>query len=218
MINIDSCTFTYGSNIFLKAGGTSRWGSTGSNGGVVTLNLKNQKVVGNFVVDEYSGLTINLENSSIQGTINSEKTGAKVAINIDESSTITLTGNSYYTSINNGKSDGSNIIKGSYSFDSYEEKDIERPSGNGGSNPPSGGSGNPPEPPSGGSGNPPSGGSGNPPEPPSGGSGNPPGSSNEGNPTKSSSGNSTEESSTNGAKGNKDFIKMILGLMIVLAL
>ena len=218
MINIDSCTFTFGSNIFLKAGGTSRWGSTGSNGGVVTLNLKNQNVVGNFVVDEYSGLTINLENSSIQGTINSEKTGAKVVINIDESSTITLTGNSYYTSINNGKSDGSNIIKGSYSFDSYEEKDIERPSGNGGSNPPSGGSGNPPEPPSGGSGNPPSGGSGNPPEPPSGGSGNPPGSSNEGNPTKSSSGNSTEESSTNEAKGNKDFIKMILGLMIVLAL
>ena len=158
------------------------------------------------------GLTINLENSSIQGTINSEKTGAKVAINIDESSTITLTGNSYYTSINNGKSDGSNIIKGSYTFDSYEEKDIERPSGNGGGNPPSGGSGNPP---SGGSGNPPSGGSGN---PPSGGSGNPPGSSNEGNPTKSSSGNSTEESSTNEAKGNKDFIKMILGLMIVLAL
>ena len=118
-----------------------------------------------------------------------------------------MTGNSYYTSINNGKSDGSNIIKGSYSFDSYEEKDIERPSGNGGGNPPSGGSGKPP-----------SGGSGNPPEPPSGGSGNPPGSSNEGNPTKSSSRNSTEESSTNGAKGNKDFIKMILGLMIVLAL
>ena len=98
----------------MDPGGTSKWGSTGSNGGVVTLNLKNQNVVGNFVVDEYSGLTINLENSSIQGTINSEKTGAKVAINIDESSTITLTGNSYYTSINNGKSDGSNIIKGSY--------------------------------------------------------------------------------------------------------
>ena len=191
----------------MDPGGTSKWGSTGSNGGVVTLNLKNQNVVGNFVVDEYSGLTINLENSSIQGTINSEKTGAKVAINIDESSTITLTGNSYYTSINNGKSDGSNIIKRSYTFDSYEEKDIERPSGNRGGNPPSGGSGKPP-----------SGGSGNPPEPPSGGSGNPPGSSNEGNPTKSSSGNSTEESSTNEAKGNKDFIKMILGLMIVLVL
>ena len=88
MINLDSCSFTYGSNIFLKAGGTSKWGSTGSNGGVVTLNLKNQNVVGNFVVDEYSGLTINLENSSIQGTKKKKKTGAKVAINIDESSTI----------------------------------------------------------------------------------------------------------------------------------
>ena len=130
-INIDSCTFSYGSNIFLKTGGTSRWGSTGSNGGVVTLNLRNQAVVGNFIIDEYSGLTINLENSSIEGTINSDKTGAKVEINLDEKSSITLTGNSYYTSLNNGKENGDNINKGTYKFESYEEKEISRPSSSG---------------------------------------------------------------------------------------
>ena len=69
VINVEDCTLTYGSSIFLKAAGTSEWGTSGSNGGVVTLNLKNQNVKGNFVVDASSGLTINLENSSIEGII-----------------------------------------------------------------------------------------------------------------------------------------------------
>ena len=188
VINLESCTLTYGSNIFLSAAGTSKWGTSGSNGGVVTLNLKNQNVVGNFVIDANSGITINLENSSINGKINEAKTGAKVAIVLDENSSITLTGNSYYTSLQNAKADGTNIIKGEYSFEEYSENTISRPSsGQGGSNnqptPPSGsnnqptppsGSNNPPTPPSG-SNNPPTppSGSNNPPTPPSG-SNNPP--------------------------------------------
>ena len=128
-INTEGCTYTYGSSIFLKAAGTSRWGTSGSNGGVVTLNLKNQNIKGNFVVDESSGLTINLENSSIEGIINGDKTGAKVAIVLDSSSTITLTGNSYYTSLTNANSEGSNIINGGYEFTQYEEKSISRSSG-----------------------------------------------------------------------------------------
>ena len=38
-INLEDCTFNYGSNIFLSAAGTTEWGTTGSNGGVVTLKL-----------------------------------------------------------------------------------------------------------------------------------------------------------------------------------
>ena len=128
-INTEGCTYTYGSSIFLKAAGTSRWGTSGSNGGVVTLNLKNQNIKGNFVVDESSGLTINLENSSIEGIINGDKTGAKVAIVLDSNSKITLTGNSYYTSLTNANSVGENIIKGGYEFTQYEEKSISRSSG-----------------------------------------------------------------------------------------
>ena len=128
-INTEGCTYTYGSSIFLKAAGTSRWGTSGSNGGVVTLNLKNQNIKGNFVVDESSGLTINLENSSIEGIINGDKTGAKVAIVLDSNSKITLTGNSYYTSLTNADSDGDNIIKGGYELTQYEEKSISRSSG-----------------------------------------------------------------------------------------
>ena len=128
-INVESCTLTYGSSIFLKAAGTSKWGSSGSNGGVVTLNLKNQNVEGNFVVDSSSGLTINLVKSTIKGTINGAQTGAKVEINLDSDSSITLTGNSYYTSITNANSEGTNIIKGDYEFTKYDEQSISRPSG-----------------------------------------------------------------------------------------
>ena len=147
VINLEGCTLTYGSNIFLKAAGTTgtNWGSSGSNGGVVTLNLKNQNIEGNFVVDNCSGLTINLVSSSITGTINSDKTGAKVEINLDEASTLTLTGDSYYTTLTNSKSDGTNIIYNDHKLEKYDESDIKTSSSSG---TPSG-SGTPPTKPSG---------------------------------------------------------------------
>ena len=164
IINLESCSFSYGSKIFLSAQGTSEWGNSGSNGGVVTLNLKNQNIEGDFVIDENSGITINLVNSKIKGTFNSANTAAKLEIILDKDSTITLTGNSYYTSINNEDSSGKNIDYGSYNFIKSEEKEISRSSGNQGGNS-SNGKGTPPNE----SGNPPNG-SGNPPN----GSGTPP--------------------------------------------
>ena len=70
VINLESCSFSYGSKIFLSAQGTSEWGNSGSNGGVVTLNLKNQNIEGDFVVDIYSSVIINLINSQIKVTFN----------------------------------------------------------------------------------------------------------------------------------------------------
>ena len=232
VINLESCTLTYGSNIFLSAAGTSKWGTSGSNGGVVTLNLKNQNVVGNFVIDANSGITINLENSSINGIINGDGAGAKVAIVLDESSSITLTGNSYYTSLQNAKADGTNIIKGEYSFEEYSENTISRPSsGQGGSNnqptPPSGsnnqptppsGSNNPPTPPSG-SNNPPTppSGSNNPPTPPSG-SNNPP-TPPSGSNTKSTQSNDDADDDEDEEDGAMKFsCSILLNLCLILSL
>ena len=141
IINLDRCDLIYGSNKFLSAAGTSEWGSSGSNGGVVTLNLKNQNIVGNFVVDGNSGLTINLESSTITGIINGEKTAAKIEIILDSSSSIELTGNSYYTSLTNRKEGGGNINIGSYEWEQVEEKEISRPSGGQGGPDGPGGSG-----------------------------------------------------------------------------
>ena len=136
-INLEECTFKYGSNVFLKAAGTSEWGTSGSNGGVVTLTLTNQDIEGDIVVDAYSSLTLNLVGSTITGKINEANTAAKIAINLDEDSSIILTGNSYYTSMVNEKTDGANLVNGTYKWTSSTEKEIKSSStnqGNGNNN------------------------------------------------------------------------------------
>ena len=114
-IDLNSCTFTYGSGTFINVDEGS-WGSTGSNGGTVTLTLTNQDIEGDIVVGSSSSLTLKLVKSSIKGKINNANTAGTLAITLDSDSSITLTGNSYYTSLTNADSTGSNIDTGSYSF------------------------------------------------------------------------------------------------------
>ena len=104
-IALNECTFTYGSDVFIVVDEGS-WGTSGSNGGTVTLTLTNQNIEGDIIVGSSSSLTIKMTNSSIKGTINNDKTAGTLAIELDSDSTITLTGNSYYTSLTNDKSDG----------------------------------------------------------------------------------------------------------------
>lgn len=90
------------------------WGNSGSNGGTVTLNLTNQKVSGNIVVDEISKLTMNLaDGSSYTGAINSENTG-EVALTLDKTSSLTLTGDTYIKSLVNADATNSNINLNGY--------------------------------------------------------------------------------------------------------
>ena len=85
------------------------WGNSGSNGGVVTLNMANQTANGNIVVDEISSLTMNLSNGSkYSGTINAVNAG-KVYLTLDGSSALALTGDTYVTSLTNADSTNSNI-------------------------------------------------------------------------------------------------------------
>lgn len=86
------------------------WGNSGSNGGDVTLYLKNQKVTGNIVVDTISTLSMSLtSNSSYTGIINEDKKAHEINLTLDKSSKIKLTGDSYVTSLDNEDSSNSNI-------------------------------------------------------------------------------------------------------------
>jgi hypothetical protein len=96
-------------------------GTAGTNGGTVALTLTNQNIEGDIEVGDSSSLTITLVNSSITGTINGDKTAAKLAITLDSDSSIILTGNSHYTSLTNAYSDNSNIQTGSYTWSTYDE-------------------------------------------------------------------------------------------------
>lgn len=91
------------------------WGSSGSNGGNVTLNLDNQEAIGNIVVDSISSLTMSLKNGSyIEGAINSDNTAKNIVLNIDKDSKIKLTGDMYVSVLNNDDTTNSNIDLNGY--------------------------------------------------------------------------------------------------------
>ena len=88
----------------------AKWGTSGSNGGTVTLNAKNQKISGDIIVDNISTLDLSLKNgSSYIGKINNENTAKKISISLDSTSTLTLTGDSYVSSLEDADSTYSNI-------------------------------------------------------------------------------------------------------------
>lgn len=100
IINLENNLLQYGSGILLRVAGTDEWGKTASNGGIVTLNAVNQKLTGNIEVDDISTIKISLtQGSSLEGAINSEKTGRKVELIIDKTSKLKLTKDTFVTSL-----------------------------------------------------------------------------------------------------------------------
>ena len=110
IINLENTKLNFGSNILISAKGTDQWGKSGSNGGNVTLNAVNQVMEGNIELDNISTLKMNLsDNSSYEGTINSENTAKNISLKIDSSSKIKLTGDSYVTSLEDEDTNYNNI-------------------------------------------------------------------------------------------------------------
>ena len=110
VINLENNTLRYGSNILLKVAATNEWGNSGNNGGNVTFNAKNQTLEGNVEVDNISTAEINLkENSSLKGAINTKNTAKEIKLTLDTSSTLTLTGDTYVTSLTDEDTSYSNI-------------------------------------------------------------------------------------------------------------
>lgn len=86
------------------------WGNTNSNGGDVTMNATNQKMIGNIFIDNISTLKLNMnDNSYYEGIINGENTAKSIELVLDNTSSIKLTGDSYVTILVNSVSDNSNI-------------------------------------------------------------------------------------------------------------
>ena len=111
VINLENNEITNNDNTgaFLRVS-AAKWGTSGANGGTVTLNAKNQKISGDIIVDNISTLDLSLKNgSSYTGKINSEKTAKKISISLDSTSTLTLTGDSYVSSLEDADSTYSNI-------------------------------------------------------------------------------------------------------------
>jgi len=89
---------------------SGKWGRSGSNGGDVTLNANNQTINGDIFVDNISTLNMKLTNgSNYTGKINGNNTAKNITLRLDSTSKITLTGDTYVTTLEDADSSYSNI-------------------------------------------------------------------------------------------------------------
>lgn len=117
-INLENNTIsnTDSSGYFLRVQKDS-WGNSGSNGGAVELNMKNQKAKGNVCVDSISTLTMSLSGGSYyEGTLNSENSAKELSLKLDSSSKIKLTGDSYVSTLDDEDTTYSNIDFNGYTL------------------------------------------------------------------------------------------------------
>lgn len=80
----------------------------------VTLNLNNQKINGNIEISN-SSLDLNINNNSVfSGFINNDNEAKDITLNLDLTSKIILTNDSYINKLNNETSNNSNIYLNGY--------------------------------------------------------------------------------------------------------
>ena len=95
-------TLANGTYLLVVAGNNSSrgWGTEGANGGNVVFNLFEQTLVGDITVDSISTLGMAISNSSsFTGSFNADGSEASaLTLTLDETSTWTLTADSYLTS------------------------------------------------------------------------------------------------------------------------
>ena len=116
IINLKNCKISYGSNKLISSKGTTEWGTTGSNGGNLTLNAEDQTLERNIEIDNISILKMNLTNSKYTGTINAENIAKQIDLKIDSNTKIKLTGNSYVTSLEDEDTTYGNIDFNGYTL------------------------------------------------------------------------------------------------------
>lgn len=99
-INLSDTQLTLASGGVLLDAAQGPWGSSGSNGGQVTLNARKQTLTGDITVDAGSAVNLILSGgSSYTGTINGANTDGKIYVEVPSGTTWTLTGDSYATSL-----------------------------------------------------------------------------------------------------------------------
>ena len=101
-INLRQVAFTLANDTFLRVEGNSSsrgWGTEGANGGDVILTAAEQTIKGNILVDSISTLKLTMqEGTNFTGAINPDGDGGTVDVILDDTSSWTLTKDSYITS------------------------------------------------------------------------------------------------------------------------
>jgi hypothetical protein len=116
-IKLNNVELILSNDTLLRVEGNSSsrgWGTEGANGGDAVFTAIAQVMKGNIYVDEISSLEISITDGTLfEGTINPDGEGGEVNVTLDESSTWTLTGDSYVRSFDG---DVSNIVSNGYTL------------------------------------------------------------------------------------------------------
>jgi hypothetical protein len=113
--NTDAAIHVKGVNLTVKSGtllmvGAGNWGTTGANGATVVFKADGQTLNGNIICDNISTIKVQLQNqSAFEGTINKDNSAKSIALILEKSSTWSVTGTSYLTSLTDDDSTLSNI-------------------------------------------------------------------------------------------------------------
>lgn len=100
-IDLNDATLNLDEDMLLTASADD-WGTSGNNGGNVTLNASDQTLAGIITVDSASSLILNLKNgSTYTGRINTSGQAGSVSVNVESGSSWTLTGDTYVSSLSN---------------------------------------------------------------------------------------------------------------------
>lgn len=94
---------------------SGKWGTSGQNGGVVTMNWQGQQAEGDIVLDSISTLEFSLSSGSYyMGAINHGNTAGGVKLAVSADSVVVLTGDTYVTELENADTANTNIYANGY--------------------------------------------------------------------------------------------------------
>lgn len=102
VVKLTNVSLTASNGNIAQARATSRWGTTGKNGGILSFTADTQVLNGNFVIDSLSKLDLTLQNSStLTGAINNKNSAVSATLTMDSNSKWILTAKSYLSAISN---------------------------------------------------------------------------------------------------------------------
>ena len=116
VVLIDDVSVTTESGILANVAANSEFGTSGSNGGILTLELTDVTISGLITIDDISEGHVIMTESSWSGAINTANTASNATIYLDSDSTWTLTADSYLTLITDEDTTASNIVSAGYSI------------------------------------------------------------------------------------------------------
>ncbi len=128
IINLENTLIENPGDVLLQAEGNESergWGRSGKNGGMVTMNTKNQILNGDIFADEISFVILNFgDGTEYTGAINKMIKSTHVKLKLDKKASLTLTADSYVDVLDNADKSCKNIISNGHTL-YYNKKSPE---------------------------------------------------------------------------------------------